>query len=130
LSALSIQLRDSKTRFLPGEEVAGVVSWYPDFSPQALELRLFWYTEGRGRSDTGIVGNIRFENPEQEGRREFQFIIPERPYSFAGTLITLKWALELVMEPPHEVERVDIIVSPSGREIVLQRLEPRDYAHQ
>jgi hypothetical protein len=123
--ALSINPRDNKTVFLPGEEVAGVASWSLDSSPEALELRLFWYTEGRGISDTGIGGNLRFENPDRDGRREFCFILPDAPYSFTGTLITLKWALELVVEPGHAVERLDIVVSPSGREIVLQRLEPR-----
>ncbi|MBZ5552419.1 MAG: hypothetical protein LAO21_06840 [Acidobacteriia bacterium] len=130
MNTLTIQPRDNKTRFLPGEEVAGTVSWYLDQSLKTFELRLFWYTKGRGTSDTGIVENIRFENPEPEGRREFRFVLPDGPYSFAGTLITLNWALELVAEPTREAARVDIVVSPSGREIVVQRLESRSYTHQ
>jgi hypothetical protein len=130
LNTLSIQPRDNRTRFLPGEELAGMVSWSFDRSPKALELRLFWYTKGRGITDARIVETIRFEDPEPEGHREFRFVLPEGPSSFVGTLIILNWALELVAEPTHEVERVDIVVSPSGKEIVLQRLEPRDYAHQ
>ena len=116
--------------FLPGEELAGLVSWCLDQPPKAMELRLFWYTKGKGITDTGIVENIRFENPEPEGHREFRFVLPDGPYSFTGTLITLNWALELVAESSHEVGRVDILVSPSGKEIVLQRLEPRNYTHQ
>lgn len=130
MTILSIQLRNNKTAFLPGDEATGTVSWHLDQSPKALELRLFWYTKGRGISDTGIVESLRFESPERDGHREFRFGLPEGPYSFNGTLISLLWALELVVEPTHEVERVDIVVSPSGREIVLQRLEPGNYTHQ
>jgi len=123
MRTLSIHLNDNKTTFFPGDEISGAVSWYLDSSPKALDLRLFWYTEGIGIPDTGIVDVVRFDNPEQEGRREFRFVLPNGPYSFSGELITLKWALELVLEPSRQVGRVDIVMSPTGGEISLPRLE-------
>jgi hypothetical protein len=48
MSDLEIRTRDDKTDFLPGEEIAGEVSWHADGAPGSAELRLFWHTQEKG----------------------------------------------------------------------------------
>ncbi len=116
---LRIETRDSQTQFRPGEEIIGTVSWLLDESPEAIELRLFWYTQGKGTQDISLIESIRFDHPAQQERRPFRIRLPEAPYSFSGKLISLVWALELVELPSKDVERLDITLSPTGAEIVL-----------
>jgi len=56
-------------------------------------------------------------------RREFRFRLPEGPYSFSGKLISLLWAIEVVASPGDMAGRAGIVVSPSGREVVIGRPE-------
>jgi hypothetical protein len=58
-------------------------------------------------------------SPLLEETRSFRFRLPEAPYSFSGKLISLVWALELVLEPSKEVTRREIIVAPGGQEVHL-----------
>ena len=44
---------------------------------------------------------------------------PEAPHSFSGALISLIWAVELLVEPGGLSERIEITVSPTGEEILL-----------
>jgi hypothetical protein len=119
MSTLRIETRDQKTRFLPGEEISGAVVWWLDTPAEAVELRLFWYTQGKGTQDIKIVETTRFEHPGTQGTREFRLRLPDEPYSFSGKLISLLWALELFVEPSEEVARLDITMSPTGGEILL-----------
>ena len=90
--------------------MAGRVSWQLDRDPKKAVLRLFWYTEGRGTQDVGIVEELQLPTNQPYHEQEFQFKIPAEPYSFQGKLITLKWALELIVN--KEVNRLDLLVSP------------------
>jgi len=119
MSSLRIATQQQKTSFLPGEEVQGAVSWSLEKQPKSAEVRLFWYTEGKGTRDLAIVAQESFAQPKQNDERAFRFSLPEAPYSFSGKLISLIWAVELVIEPGDHAERVQIIVSPTGKEAVL-----------
>jgi hypothetical protein len=119
MSELEIRIRDDKTDFLPGEELEGEVSWRTDSPPGSVELRLFWRTEGKGTRDVGVAESISFNVPGRQDRRDFRFQPPESPYSFSGKLISVVWALELVLASTDEVERLDIVISPTRTEIVL-----------
>jgi hypothetical protein len=121
---IQIETRDGRTAFHPGEEVEGTVRWSPvDRPPRSLEVRLFWYTEGKGGRDVGVVETLPLADPGPEGHQPFRFRLPDGPYSFSGKIIHLLWAIEAVAEPDDHserlAERLDIIMSPSGREIVL-----------
>lgn len=119
MSDLEIRTRDDKTEFLPGEELAGEVSWRTDSLAGSVELRLFWCTEGKGTRDVEVVESISFSVPGRQDRRDFRFQAPDSPYSFSGKLISVVWALELVLPSTGEVERLDIVISPTRAEIVL-----------
>jgi hypothetical protein len=118
MSELEIKTRGDKFSFLPGEELAGQVSWQLD-SPSRIELRLFWRTEGKGTKDVKVVDRINFDNMKRQESREFKFQLPDGPYSFSGKLISLIWALELVVTSTDETERLEIVVSPTKSEILL-----------
>ena len=77
------------------------------------------YTSGKGTSDIGIVTTQSFDHPVAIDERPFHFVAPPEPYSFSGKLISLLWALELVIEPDSVAERQEIVIAPQGKEILL-----------
>ncbi|MCX7047252.1 MAG: hypothetical protein NTX50_17405 [Candidatus Sumerlaeota bacterium] len=119
MSNLDIQITGGKTQFLPGEEIKGRISWRLDPKDKAIELRLFWFTKGKGTGDVGIVEKIPFENPLPEGASDFRFVLPESPHSFSGKLISLIWALELVARKTKATKRAEFTMGPDGKEILI-----------
>jgi hypothetical protein len=119
MGRLTIETAAGETRFMPASRVSGSVSWELESEPERIDLRLFWYTAGKGDRDVGIVESIAFPHPGPSGSRSFSFELPEGPYSFSGKLISLIWALELTARPSGATERLEITVSPTGKEILL-----------
>ena len=105
--------------FKPGETIRGRVTWQVDEPPQSAELRLFWYTSGKGTQDVENVGAVTFQTPQASDNRDFSLTLPRQPYSFSGKLISIVWAMELIVEPGSNVERQEFLMSASGREVVL-----------
>jgi len=109
--------------YLPGEEMAGVAAWRAERAPAAMELRLFWFTSGKGTEDLEIVQRVAFDAPQAAERRPFKLRLPDEPYSLSGSLVSLGWALELVALPDdRDAARVDFIVGPERRLLVLAEL--------
>ena len=51
---MEIQL--SQTSFGPGDSIRGTVHWQPEESiAESIEIRLIWYTAGKGDRDHEIV---------------------------------------------------------------------------
>jgi hypothetical protein len=96
----------------PGARLAGEASWDVDHRPRLVEVRLFWFTAGKGTRDVGVVETVRFDEPQERERRPFAVTVPAGPYSYAGTLVSVAWALELVLEPGDLVERLELVVKP------------------
>lgn len=119
MSRMKIETAENRTEFFPGEEVKGRVSWELDKPPQSVELRLFWYTRGKGDQDVSVVQTVDFSNPSQYEQRDFSITLPDAPYSFSGKIISLIWALELVAQPSGTTERLEILLTPTGAEIDL-----------
>ena len=120
MEQIQIETRDGATAFAPGETVEGTASWQLEQPARTVELRLFWYTQGKGDQDVGVVATVPFPEPALQDRRGFRIPLPAGPYSFSGKLISLLWALEVVAEPGARAGRLEIVVSPSRREVVLQ----------
>jgi hypothetical protein len=116
---IQVETDDGATAFRPGDVISGRARWQLAEAPEGVELRLFWYTEGKGSQDLEIVETISFANPAAEDRRTFQIRAPRGPFSFSGKLISLIWALEIVVHPTEESGRTQITISPSGEEILL-----------
>ena len=121
MSELEIRTRNDRTSFFPGEELAGEVTWQTDSDPGPIELRLFWHTAGKGTQDVELVEKISFSTPMRSDRRDFSFLLPNSPYSFSGKLISIVWALELVMLNVGDTERLEIVVSPDRSEVAFDR---------
>jgi hypothetical protein len=121
-SRLQIRLDADGPWFQPGSSIVGEVRWRGlDADVEALDLRLFWYTEGKGTQDVGLATSRRIARPGSSGSRRFALAVPEGPYSFSGRLITLAWALELVALPGRESVREDLLIGPRPVEVDLRR---------
>jgi len=119
MDKLSITLHGDQTVFSPRETIRGVCEWNLDTNPRRLDLSLFWYTMGKGTRDVGVVESVPFEDPGAYGSKEFSFTLPDGPYSFSGKLISLIWAVELTCAPGSETTRCEIMLSPTGKEVLL-----------
>lgn len=121
MSWIEIGFEDGRTAYRPGEEVAGAVAWSLEDGapPERVEVRLVWLTRGEGDRDSGSAASEELPSPAPLDRRGFRLRLPEGPYSFVGKLVSLVWAVEVVVEPGERAERVEIVVSPTGREVRL-----------
>ena len=53
MNELKVILRDGRRNFRGGETVEGVAGWRLEKPPKSVELRLFWFTRGKGTEDVG-----------------------------------------------------------------------------
>ena len=119
---ITIQLE--KTDFTPGSAITGKITWATGPTNNSLELRLFWFTEGRGTQDIEIVDEQVYDTSSRhQGDEEFTLQLPETPLSFSGQLISLQWAIEAVAIQSGASERADITVSLTGAEVRLSSVE-------
>ena len=119
MDLINIQIDGSRTSFAPGESISGTVSWQLERAADGVEVRLFWYTRGKGTTDVQVVKAQHFDIAGTSGRRPFKFVLPLEPYSFSGKLISLLWALEAVVQPGDRSQRLELVVAPAGREVTL-----------
>lgn len=125
MNQTGIRIDGDLTGFPPGAVIEGAINWEVDYRPKTAMLRLFWYTEGKGTQDIGIVQEKSL-NPASRYQERFRFQLPEAPYSFSGQLISLKWAIELVLDKGKDSSRVEFIVSPWTEEPKLKKVEDKD----
>jgi len=119
MNDLRIDIPGGRVSFQPLEEVAGTIAWALEEPPRSLELRLLWMTRGRGIVDSEVVQSMCLETPPAAGDRPFRFRLPDWPYSLAGKLVTVQWALQLLAASPPQQAQVNLIVSPTQRQIEL-----------
>ena len=121
---LTKEINAQLNAYRPNEPITGEVCWsgLPTESEQ-IQVRLIWYTEGKGTQDFAIVASEKLDAPVQQGSHRFEFIAPNRPCSFSGKLISLIWAIEVIVFPSKKAERKTLVVSPSGSEILLIPIE-------
>jgi len=116
---LTITTESGGTWYRPGEIVRGSVTWRLEEEPVGLEIRLFWFTSGKGTRDVEVVASRSVERPGLAGSAVFELQIPRGPYSFSGRLITLSWAVEAVALPNGEITRLDLVVGPRPVEVAI-----------
>jgi hypothetical protein len=122
MNRLRITLEGDRASFEPGEAISGSATWVLLEPPESIELRLFWYTVGKGDQDVEVVERIPME-PTQEGSGEFQLTLPQKPFSFSGKLISIIWAFELVASPGAVTERFEITLGPGRQEVRVDASE-------
>ena len=116
---MRLGLRDNRATFNPGEMLDGAVLWEGPEKPTLAEVRLLWFTRGKGTEDGEVVETVTFDNPQAGDTRQFTIRLPNAPYSFNGKLIALSWAVELVIEPGDHFQRVTFTMGPGGEEVRL-----------
>ncbi|MEM7588273.1 MAG: hypothetical protein AAF560_33105 [Acidobacteriota bacterium] len=117
--SIHIQLETGEA-YEPGSEVRGRVSWQSlGRPPNSVPISLLWHTEGKGTEDVEIIEQERLETPAATGDHAFAFRLPDFPWSFSGTLISLVWAIEASLDPGGEVSRVNIVCAPGAEEVRL-----------
>jgi hypothetical protein len=121
MSSLTVQFRDGRQSFSPGESVSVDLRWELESEPDRLELRCVWNTSGKGSTDIGVEKSVSIDTPGRSGSRQINLELPTAPYSFSGKLVSLIWALELVAQPSEESCRQEFILAPDGREVLLHR---------
>jgi len=113
-----------KEAYTPGEILRGTLRWNLANEPAFLELALFWYTEGKGTTDSGAVDRQTIDQPGRQGSREFTFVLPAGPVSFNGTLISLIWGVEVIAGKGKISQHASFVLSPNGKPLDLQALQP------
>lgn len=119
MNNLSIEIQDNQTAFTPGETMQGTAQWQLDDIPKSVTLNLLWYTQGKGTEDVSIVESIHFDTYAPTDQKPFSITLPNGPYSFSGKLLSIIWALELIVDKGSECHRQEITLSPTGQEITI-----------
>lgn len=114
---LEIVLQQSA--YQPGAVLEGELSWAEQPTPAELSLSLLWHTSGKGTEDAAVVETKTINLSSASGGSSFSFKLPEAPYSFSGSLISLIWAVEAVVLGQNESSQAEFVLSPAGREITL-----------
>jgi len=121
--SLTLRINQDPNTLVPGQVIDGTAGWRLDDAPKDAVLRLFWFTEGKGTCDVGVVEELTLPHHLAELSGTFRFTLPVAPYSFNGQLIALKWAIELLVDKGHFVERLDLVVSPWVEQVMLKKVE-------
>ena len=119
MSTLTLVPDNDAVNFLPGQQVALKASWQLDAPAEWLEIRLFWFTSGKGTRDVNVVYKQRWNSPPLQGQRRVELTLPMFPYSFSGKLVSLTWSAELVLAGDKQAVNCQFAMSPTGEEINL-----------
>jgi len=126
MSQMHLELADGKTEYRPGQSLEGVAFWELAEAPRTIEVRLYWQTQGKGTVDLEIVRTVTFNGVAAQDRRPFRIELPAGPYSVSGKLVSIVWGVELVAEPKGDSDNIEITISPTGREVRLDRGETKE----
>ena len=124
---ITINLNQTPAGYAPGESIGGTVEWTElNAKTSRVEIRLIWYTEGKGDTDFAIIETITEDSPAPTGSKKFSFVAPTRPFSFSGKLISLIWAVEVVEFPSRDGAKETLTISSDRNEIMLENSFPDD----
>lgn len=117
---LRIELDEGRTTFSPDEVIRGRAIWMQSGVVQSARVCLVWYTEGKGTRDMDVAHDASLPVMVSSSGHPFELTAPaEGPFSFSGKLISLLWAVELVIEPGGKTVQQSITISPTGLAIDL-----------
>lgn len=114
---INVQL--DKKDYEPGEQIQGKLTWNQIGPSVDFDIRLIWYTLGKGSRDCSIVSSHLVAKPNISGDYDFSFEAPTWPHSFTGQLISLQWAIEVVELPSEQAVEAELIIAPGRKEILL-----------
>lgn len=108
------------TQLCCGDVVYGTVQWASDRAPIALRVDVEWFTEGRGTTNRGRVGGVRWVHDDRvpgsiPAPAEFAVVVPPQgPCSYDGQLIRVIWEVTATLElswstDPQQRQRIVVI---------------------
>src|SRR5262249_13116359 len=109
--------------YRPGDTISGTLIRTADQPPQRILIRLFWFTSAIAQRQIGLIATKIINNPKPNDSTNFEFQLPEGPWSFSGTITGLDWAIEAIMFPSRFHTRVPFSFGPMGQRTSLY---PRD----
>lgn len=105
----------------PDQTLFGNVTWSSvSESAESISIRLIWFTQGKGDRDYLAVDSIDIPVSASSNGAEFEFVLPRRPLSFSGKLISLTWAVEAVVIPSKQSALAEFTLCDRSAKIVLQ----------
>lgn len=117
---MKLSLTCEQPAFVPGDIISGTIRWTDiKENSEQIDVRLIWYTRGKGQRNHEVLDTITIANPQKNGESGFQFAVPHRPYSFSGKLVSLVWSIEAIVFPDLEAEQLEVVISRDGKEIIL-----------
>jgi hypothetical protein len=126
MNKLNIHLLEARVGFRPGEVLRGTAEWQLGAAPIAIEVRLCWLVRVQGIAETRRMQTLRFDRPAASEKRNFEFTLPDGPYSYSGTLSRLDWAIELVVLPGMEFTDLFFHLGPGSAPLSLHDQLPPD----
>lgn len=119
MNTMQLSLVNKPACYRPGDVVQCEVDWQLDQSPRLIELRLLWYTRGKGSADMQVVAADQCPNLQVSGRWQIGIRIPDDAVcSYTGQLMSINWAVEVVAEKKLAFARQEIDISPTGAAVV------------
>jgi hypothetical protein len=115
-------IRLAARSFEPYGTVTGAVHWSLEKPPEALELRLFWFTRGRGTEEAQAISTLDLDS-SVNGERPFSFVLPGSPWSIDGRLVSIVWGIELVEKKQGSLALEEFVMGPDGKATVLSAVE-------
>lgn len=117
---LSIEFDGGVTAYRPGATIRGMVAWSQTGPIDSVRVCLVWYTEGKGTRDMSVVQEVPIVSSRSADQQPFTLTAPpDGPFSFSGKLVSVIWAVELLIEPESRSVQKPIVISPTGTEIDL-----------
>lgn len=121
-----IEIQIERDSYLPEQEIAGAVVWGDLKDSERIEVRLVWYTAGKGTRDLEVVRVHPIDTNTGNGSGRFSIKAPAYPYSFSGKIVSIVWAIEAVVLPSGDASTKEIMIGPEGLEVVVVSKHPLD----
>ncbi len=96
---LDIQFDREPAIYPPGATIQGQVFWSGATRVRRARVLLFHQSEAKGHKEVAVVAEEEFPHPGTDEGRGFAFSLPLGPPSFEGGLITMRWGIEVLLEP-------------------------------
>ncbi len=123
MDKISIQLKDAKISYHPGEKISGEVEWDLTQEVKEIAINVFWYTEGIGDQDSEIAESEIIKLPLKSDRQSFEIELPMAPYSYSGQITSLKWAIEATTLKDKVKDVKEFSMTPGNKEIILPEIK-------
>lgn len=124
MAELELTLEGGHSAFRPGETATFELAWDLERVPEGLVVRLLWIVGNRSHSQRTTAWSEALETPKARDSWRCALELPDRPHSWNGPLLRVRWELEAEIRRPQHRVRVPLVVAPDGRALSPDDLEP------